>query len=37
MLWNNAIIKEGIYGFRYCIDKDDFIASEEFPTYDDYE
>lgn len=36
-LWKNTLIKEGFFEFRYCKDEENFIPSEEFPTYDDYQ
>ena len=36
-LWKNALIGEGWFEFRYCIDKDDFKSTEEFSTYEEYQ
>lgn len=36
-LWKNALIKEGLFEFRYCIDEDDFVSDEEFSTYEEYQ
>ena len=36
-LWEDALINEGLFEFRYAIDEDDFKPSDEFASFDDYQ
>lgn len=36
-LWEDALINEGLFEFRYCIDEDDFKPSNDFTSFDKYQ
>lgn len=36
-LWTNSLIGEGLFEFRYCVDEDDFEASSDFSSFEDYQ
>lgn len=36
-LWEDSLINEGLFEFRYCIDEEDFKPSDDFASFDEYQ